>query len=73
VYVATGDVVADGLAGGAVVSQGGDPMVMVPLSGELPAGVRITLAQLRPSRIVVLGGAAAIARDIENAVATYLP
>jgi putative cell wall-binding protein len=48
-------------------------MVMVPLSGELPAGVRNTLAQLRPSRIVVLGGAAAIARDIENAVATYLP
>ena len=31
------------------------------------------LAQLRPQRVLVLGGTAAIARDIENALATYLP
>ncbi|MDA3011763.1 MAG: cell wall-binding repeat-containing protein, partial [Actinomycetota bacterium] len=73
VYVATGAVFADGLAGGAAAATRGHPMVMVPPSGSLPNGIGLALAQLRPQRVVVLGGTAAIARDIENAVATYLP
>jgi putative cell wall-binding protein len=73
VYVATGAVFADGLAGGSAAATRGHPMVMVPASGTLPSPVAQALAQLRPARIIVLGGTAAIARDIENAVAGYLP
>jgi putative cell wall-binding protein len=73
VYVATGAVFADGLAGGAAAAARGHPMVMVPASGALPTPVAQALAQLRPARIIVLGGTAATARDIENAVAGYLP
>jgi putative cell wall-binding protein len=73
IYVATGDVFADGLAGGAAAVNGRSAMVMVPPSGQLPAAVRAVLAQLRPSRVVVLGGTAAIAPEVENAIAAYLP
>lgn len=73
IYVATGAVFADGLAGGAVAATLGVPMVMVPASGSLSSAIRSTLGQLRPSRAVVLGGMAAIGRDVENAVAGYLP
>ncbi|MDA3012756.1 MAG: cell wall-binding repeat-containing protein [Actinomycetota bacterium] len=73
IYVATGAVFADGLAGGAAAATRGHPMLMVPPSGSLPTPVVQALTQLRPSRVIVLGGTAAIARDIENAVVGYLP
>jgi putative cell wall-binding protein len=73
VYVATGAVFADGLAGGAVAATKSSAMVMVPAMGVLPAAVKNALASLRPQRIVVLGGPAAIDSGIENQLASYLP
>jgi putative cell wall-binding protein len=73
VYVATGAVFADGLAGGAVASSAGVPVIVVPPTGMLPGSVTRTLEALRPSRIVVLGGPAAVSNNIENQLANYLP
>jgi putative cell wall-binding protein len=73
VYVATGAVFADGLAGGAVAASRGYAMVMVPPSGDLYSTVKSSLSYLRPRRIVVLGGSAAVDADIENAVSRFLP
>jgi putative cell wall-binding protein len=73
VFVATGDVFADGLAGGAVAASRGYAMVMVPPSGTMPSTVRSALAALAPRQIKVLGGPAAVGYDVENAVAKFLP
>ncbi|MDA3012558.1 MAG: S8 family serine peptidase [Actinomycetota bacterium] len=73
VYVATGDVFADGLAGGAVAAVTRSAMVMVPPTGSLQSTVRTALSTLLPRRIIVLGGPAAIDYAIENAIAKYLP
>lgn len=73
VYVATGAVFADGLAGGAWAGRMGAPVVMVPPTGALPASVRSALSRLAPSQIVILGGSAAVSADIENELAQFLP
>jgi putative cell wall-binding protein len=73
IYVATGAVFADGLAGGAVAASKGAAMVMVPPSGELPSSVKSAFTALRPSGVTLLGGPAAIDYGVENAVARYLP
>jgi putative cell wall-binding protein len=73
VFVATGDVFADGLAGGAVAASRGYAMVMVPPTGTMPSTVRSALAALAPRQIKVLGGPAAVGYDVENAVAKFLP
>ena len=73
VYVATGAVFADGLAGGAVAVVNRSAMVMVPPDGDLPSTVKAALVALGPRQIVVLGGPAAISYGVENAVAKYLP
>ena len=73
VYVATGAVFADGLAGGAVAAVKGGAMVMVPPDGDLQSTVKAALVALAPRQIVVLGGPAAISYGVENAVAKYLP
>jgi putative cell wall-binding protein/subtilisin family serine protease len=73
VYVATGAVFADGLAGGAVAAVKGGAMVMVPPDGDLQSTVKAALVALAPRQIVVLGGPAAISYAVENAVAKYLP
>jgi putative cell wall-binding protein len=73
VYVATGEVFADGLAGGAVAAVKRSAMVMVPARGDLASYIGTALGLLRPQRIVVLGGSAAIDYGVENAVARYLP
>jgi len=73
VYVATGAVFADGLAGGALATVKGSPIMVVPPTGALPVSVTRTMAALQPSRIVVLGGSAAIANNVENQLANHLP
>ena len=73
VYVATGAVFADGLAGGALATSKRLPVVVVPPTGTLPGSVALALFALKPSKIVVLGGPSAVSYDVENQLAKYLP
>jgi putative cell wall-binding protein len=67
VYVATGEVAADALAAGPAADVQGGPVLLVGRDA-VPASTRTELTRLRPQRIVVLGGTAAIS----DAVTTEL-
>ena len=71
-YVATGVDYPDAL--GAVPAAGieGGPILLVR-PGLLPPATRTELARLRPQRIVVLGGTAAIGSDIAAQLQAYTP
>ena len=71
-YVATGVDYPDAL--GAVPAAGieGGPILLVR-PGLLPPATRTELARLRPQRIVVLGGTAAIGADIAAQLQAYTP
>jgi glucose/arabinose dehydrogenase/putative cell wall-binding protein len=71
-YVATGVDYPDAL--GAVPAAGieGGPILLVR-PGLVPQATRTELARLRPQRIVVLGGTAAIGADIAAQLQTYTP
>ncbi|TEX47786.1 MAG: hypothetical protein B7C54_01600, partial [Acidimicrobiales bacterium mtb01] len=73
IYVATGAVFADGLAGGALATSKRLPVVVVPPTGTLPGSVALALATLKPSKIVVLGGPSAVSYNVENQLAKFLP
>ena len=60
-YLARADNFADAVAAGAL-RRG--PVLLVPSCGDLPAVVAAELARLSPSRVVALGGPAAICDDI---------
>jgi putative cell wall-binding protein len=66
-YVATGANYPDALAGGAAAAARGGP-VLLTQAGRLPSPTATELARLKPARIEVLGGIAAIS----NAVMTQL-
>lgn len=70
VYVATGQGFADALAGGpaAIVDRG--PILLVTRD-EVPEPTRITLARLRPERIVVLGGTAVVSEAVQRRLGSY--
>ena len=59
VFVATGTVFADGLAGGPAAGVARGPLLLVE-PNQLPAATSAQLSRLQPSRIVVLGGPAAV-------------
>ena len=67
VYLATGTTFPDALAGAAAASVHGAP-VLLTRPTVLPAETADALLQLAPSRIVVLGGTAAIARAVVDEV-----
>jgi putative cell wall-binding protein len=76
VYVATGLSFADALAGSAAAGRDGGPVLLVPGSGAgqgLPAVVAEELRRLRPTRVVILGGPAAISATVEAAVGAAVP
>jgi len=62
-YVATGAQFPDALAGGAAAAADGGPLLLTP-TDALPQVVRDALAELRPSRIRVLGGPAAVSEAV---------
>lgn len=71
VYVATGLGYADALAGSAAAGREGGPILLVPgTSTELPAEVRAEVQRLSPSRVVLLGGEAAVSAGIERSLQT---
>ena len=69
VYLATGANYPDALsAAPAAVRQGG-PLLLTP-SASLPAAVRAAIESLKPSKVVVVGGAGAVSPAVVSALAT---
>ena len=61
VYVATGEGFADALAGSAAAGRDGGSLLLVPGRGtSVPVSVVSELQRLRPARVVILGGTAAV-------------
>jgi putative cell wall-binding protein len=70
VYVATGAEYADALAGGALAGSEDVPVILVrgfedDLDGKFGAGIEEELARLAPTKVVILGGEAAVSAGIE--------
>lgn len=63
VYVASGQGYADALAGGAVAAQQNAPVLLVR-PDAVPAPIQAELERLKPARIVVLGGDAAVGQVV---------
>ena len=63
VYVASGQGYADALAGGAVAAQQNAPVLLVR-PNAVPAPIQAELERLKPARIVVLGGDAAVGQVV---------
>jgi putative cell wall-binding protein len=71
VFVASGASFADALAAVAAAARSGSPLLLV--GADVPTGAATQLARLAPKGIVVVGGDAAIGRQVESDVAGYLP
>jgi putative cell wall-binding protein len=70
VYVATGEVAADALAAGPAADVQGGPVLLVGRD-TVPAVTRTELTRLRPQRIVVLGGTAAITDAVTTELQSF--
>jgi putative cell wall-binding protein len=66
VYLARADLFADAVAGGQLTRG---PILLIPSCGAPPAEVQAEIARVNPSRVVALGGAAAICPDIHTTLA----
>ena len=69
-FVATGADFPDALAGGPAAARAGGPILLVGRN-EIPPATQAELVRLRPSRIVVLGGAGVISDAVVAALAGY--
>lgn len=69
-YVATGENYPDALAGGAAAAARRSP-VLLTQRGSLPAATAAELTRLRPGRIVVLGGTAAVSSSVASQLAAH--
>lgn len=67
VLVATGQAFPDGLAGGAAAQRDDAPLVLTP-SDRLLAATSDLLVDFEPSQVVLLGGEAAIAPEVAEAI-----
>lgn len=72
VYVATGLIFRDALAGGAAASLKDGPVLLVS-GGTIPKATHDELTRLRPKKIVVLGGTAIVPESVQEALNVYLP
>ncbi len=69
VYVTTGEGAADALAAGPAADVSGGPVLLVGRDA-VPSATRAELTRLRPQRIVVLGGTAAVSDAVVTALQT---
>ncbi|GGF46351.1 hypothetical protein GCM10011366_12600 [Ornithinimicrobium tianjinense] len=70
VYVATGATFPDALAGAARAAAHDAPVLLVK-TDSVPSATRTQLARLMPSRIVVLGGTAAVSSAVARELGAY--
>lgn len=69
-YVATGANYPDALAGGAAAAAQDAPILLTQ-RGSVPAATAAELTRLKPQRIVVLGGTAAVSATVASQLAAY--
>jgi putative cell wall-binding protein len=69
-YVTTGENFPDALATGPVAGIEGAALLLVS-HDAIPADVATQLARLRPDRIVVVGGVAAVSEEVEDQLSRY--
>jgi glucose/arabinose dehydrogenase/putative cell wall-binding protein len=69
-FVATGTDFADALAGGPAAAHFGGPLLLTR-PNALPATIASELARLKPARIYVLGGTAAVSSAVLSALHAY--
>ena len=72
VYLASGSNLTDALGGGAAAAHVGAPMLLTRTT-NLPPVTAARLAELAPSRVVVLGGTGAVADSVVRQAETLLP
>lgn len=70
VFVATGTAFADGLAGGPAAGVARGPLLLVE-PNAVPASTSAQLTRLQPSRIVVLGGPAAVSDAVLGSLSAF--
>ena len=69
-YIANGLDFPDSLPGGGVAGANGGPLLMVR-PDSVPSEIATELARLRPSRIVIVGGASAVTPAVQAQVQAY--
>ncbi|SEH96485.1 Putative cell wall binding repeat 2 [Leifsonia sp. CL147] len=69
VYVANGETFPDALSASAAAGMEGGPLLLTP-GGSLSDVTRAEIQRLKPSRIVVVGGEAAVASAVSNQLAS---
>jgi putative cell wall-binding protein len=69
-YVASGAVFADALSGAAAAGAQGGPVLLVTKDG-VPAATAEELRRLKPRKIVLLGGTAAVGSAVEEALGEF--
>ncbi|MGD8195615.1 cell wall-binding repeat-containing protein [Herbiconiux sp. P18] len=72
VYIASGEVFPDALAGSPAAIREGAPVLLVRRT-DVPAEIDAELNRLAPYRIVVLGGSNTIAESVVSQLKSYLP
>lgn len=72
VYIASGQDFADGLVAGPIATLEDAPVLLVRRD-SLPAVTAAELIRLRPDRIVIIGGAAAVSTAVRVELADYAP
>jgi putative cell wall-binding protein len=72
VYLANGQRFPDALAAAAAAAKEGGPVLLTE-PGRLPASTRAELIRLRPTRVVIAGGPAAVNSTVEQAVRSAVP
>jgi hypothetical protein len=68
--VATGASFPDALAGGAIAARKNGPILLVSPT-SVPSATAAELRRLRPAKIVVLGGTAAVSESVRSALTQY--
>lgn len=74
VYVATGNNFADALVGSVVAAMNGAPLLTVKspdFGDEIPESTSKKLAELKPARIVIYGGEAAVSKKVAGELAAF--
>ena len=71
VYVASGENFPDALAGGPAAASQGEPLLLVPRAGMLPAVVANELKRLNPSYITIFGGTGAVSSAMASQLKPY--
>ena len=72
VWLASGTSSADALAAGAAAARAGAPLLLTDPQ-VLPAATRAELERLRPSRVLLVGGAAAVSSDVAGELTEIAP